>query len=258
MFETAKVVSKLLNVSYIDYPQYIWERGGDLLKLYYENQQVDALLSDPIVYLGNRQAVASLTSFAQGKSASMVMLRDPRDCLVSMYYSFLGSHASPRYATDSVRREQLSRAEKTVFKPDIDHYVLSMAEVYKSQLTDILRFADKTSRNTFIKYEDCIHNKSRLIQWIYTGLHDPALKGPVASGTTNRRCAVSYVPSGLHPLLLKIIAITQNRIPRSEKPQKHIRVAVPGDHVKKLKKGTISKLDHTFGDILNTWYQRSA
>lgn len=254
MFETAKTISKLLNVSYIDYPQYIWEREGDLGREYYESPHAEAMLSSPLVYLGNRQAITALSKPARARSASMVMLRDPRDCLVSMYFSFLGSHATPHKAGKAARSEYLQSTEASGSMPDIDCYVLSMADGYKLLLEDILHVATQMGQHSFMRYEDCIYNKKRLHDWIYGSLHDLVSRESGAVGFSPHRCALSSIPTILHPLFLKLIALRQGRIPRSENPHNHVRIAAPGDHVKKLKKSTISQLDNTFADILHAWY----
>jgi hypothetical protein len=258
MFETAKTISKLLNVSYIDYPQYIWERGGDLGREYYQSPHAEVMLSSPLAYLGNRQAITTLSKAVLARSTSMVMLRDPRDCLVSMYFSFLGSHATPRNAGKAARSEYLQSTEASGSMPDINYYVLSMADGYKLLLEHILNVAAQMGQNSFMRYEDCIYNKKRLHYWIYGSLHDLVSRDSGASGVSPQRCALSFTPTILHSIFLKLIALRQGRIPRSENPQNHVRIATPGDHTKKLKKNTISQLDNTFGDILNTWYQRAA
>jgi hypothetical protein len=256
MFTSARAICRLLNASYVDYPQYIWERGGNLLQSYYQSQDADSMLSESLVYLGNRQAVDSMSQNARARSTSMVMLRDPRDCLVSMYFSFLGSHVAPRHISKSEQSSLHSSSEKSSLTPDIDSYVLSKAEWYHSLIKNILKFAHQNRSSALIKYEDFIHDKLRFCRWIYSNISVLASERSDPANTHILRKARSYLPVCLHEVFLKLIAMTQDRIPASEKPTSHVRKAIPGDHVSKLKKETIAKLDDTFHDILSNFYAR--
>jgi hypothetical protein len=251
MFISARAICRLLNASYVNYPQYIWERGGDLLQSYYHSSDADAMLSEPLVYLGNRQAIDAMSQTARAKSASMVMLRDPRDCLVSMYFSFLGSHAAPRHASKSARTKLSENRGKSGSWPSIDSYVLSKAEWYHSLMKDTLSFAHQNNATTIIKYEDYIHDKLRFCRWIYSNITDLASGNSQNMQTQGRRRAASYLPACLHGVFLKLIAMSTDRIPSSERPNSHVRKATPGDHVSKLNKSTIAKLDDVFHDVLS-------
>ena len=255
LFVYARRICRLLNVSYVDYPQHIWERGGDLTQEYYANPSANEMLSEPLLYIGNRQAVTSLTENSHGKLASFIMIRDPRDALVSMYFSFLHSHVKPRISERKSLGKTAERAKdaEPSSLPDINNYVLENAEWYKHLMNNVLGFGKKAHSFSIIKYEDYVRDKNGLCSYLYEVLKSsrPTLND---KGDRPHKIADSYIPTCLHPLLLRLIAKTQDKIPSAENPQSHVRKAIPGDHANKLTKNTILRLNCVYSEILETWY----
>jgi hypothetical protein len=193
--------------------------------------------------------ISKLSPIAQGKTAAMLMVRDPRDCLVSMYFSFLHSHAAPKSSNYNPKKD-INR----VTLPDIDEYVLSKADWYNSLLLSMLAFLENTHSHQVIRYEDCVQNKFYLCKIIYDLLLKMASEEPADEFESNRKIASSYLPPWTHLFLLKMISKMHDSIPSRENPNRHVRKATPGDHINKLKTDTIAQLNGIFSDTLKAWY----
>jgi hypothetical protein len=259
LFVYTRSICRLLNVSYVDYPQHIWEKGGDLVQEYYANPSAHGMLSEPLVYIGNRQAVTTLSEDTHGKIASLMMIRDPRDALVSMYFSFLHSHAKPLISKrKSFRKsaDQIKDAKQSSL-PDIDNYVLENAEWYKQLMNNVLGFGKKAHSVAIIRYEDYVRDKNGLCSYLYKILESSRTAINEKSDRPHKITG-SYIPTCLHPFLLRLIAKSQDKIPSVENPQSHVRKAIPGDHSNKLAKSTIVRLNCLYSEILETWYPENA
>lgn len=257
LFLYTRSICRLLNVSYVDYAQHIWESGGDLPGEYYANPSADDMLSEPLVYLGNRQAVTTLSTPAQAKCASLMMIRDPRDCLVSMYFSFLHSHAKPRMLKKqaSCKNSLTKEGSDAASLPDINDYVLQNADWYKTMVTQMFAFGKQTQDCLIIRYENVVCNKQSLCNYLYQAIKTNLSPGNVVP-TTHQQIARSYIPAFLHSFVLHSIARSQDKIPEKENPNLHVRKALPGDHAAKLNSATIGQLNDIYSDILSSWYSQ--
>lgn len=256
LFLYTKSICRLLNVSYVDYPQHIWEKGDDLQGGYYATPLVDGMLSEPLVYVGNRQAVQTLSPLVQARMNCTMMIRDPRDCLVSMYYSFLQSHTVPNIHKQNPVRQTIAKLniiEPRVF-PDINDYVLENAEWYKQIINNMFVFGKQTHKFSVIRYEDFIRDKAKLCNYLYAQVKNLNIFHRESNLTMRGRRPVSYIPTIFHSFAMRIIAKREDKIPLTENPRVHVRKAVPGDHLDKLKGDTIRQLDKIYSDIVGAWY----
>ncbi|MEM0980133.1 MAG: hypothetical protein AAGH78_07645 [Cyanobacteria bacterium P01_H01_bin.58] len=93
-------------------------------------------------------------SFIKDKTA-IFLIRDPRDILVSRYYSFGHSHSfSP---VESIRKFQEQR-KKTDSQQTIDSYALKYAEKLLGSLEIISGLSDSCKQGIVLKYEDMIQH----------------------------------------------------------------------------------------------------
>jgi len=153
---------------------------------------------------------------------AVLLVRDPRDMLVSHYYSMRSSHPDPgRALTTSVRG--LSRRDSAL-SLGVDEYAIDMANVYARQLSRYIG-ALKAYRASFtlFRYEDVVFNKRKWVADICA-----AYDWSVPERITNR------------------IADKNDIMPRSENEAKHIRQVTPGDGVRKLQPETVEKLNELF------------
>jgi hypothetical protein len=155
------------------------------------------------------------------------MLRDPRDVLVSEYYSTAYSHVAP-YGP-SAKYEDFIKQRQTAQGVTIDEYVVADSE----RLDEILRrykllLIDKHPNIYITTYEEMLADFPR---WL-TGLLD--------------RCQLT-ITSEFQQILLQEY---ERLRPKGEDARRHLRKGQSGDHQEKLKRSTIDHLNRKFASVL--------
>jgi hypothetical protein len=181
---------------------------------------------------GFREIPRSFLGVAALRSLRKLMVvRDPRDMLVSRYFSTRFSHGFEARGTPQFA--QLMRQLIEDSEMDLDRYCLFYSWIVNADFfmhRDII--ADP--QTLVMKYEDFIYDKEYLTSAICTwfGLDIP--KERIAA-----------------------IAAHYQGIPATERPDQHIRQAHPGDYRRKLKPETIAALNGILGEFMATFgYQR--
>ncbi|HFQ15953.1 MAG TPA: hypothetical protein ENK41_06305 [Rhodobacteraceae bacterium] len=184
-------------------------------------------VSHAYAYLGFR---GWSTSFAMPKAAdgrTVFLVRDPRDMVVSQYYSKAFSHRPPGNAAGDEGVERFEKERAQVARMSVADYVLenaeSVARTYNKTWKNLQTIGHKTWR-----YEDIIFEKRR---WV-----DEML---------------AYLGIDLPPAMVARVVERQDVRPDGEAPLEHVRKVTPGDHREKLDAATIEKLDAVFADILD-------
>jgi hypothetical protein len=156
----------------------------------------------------------------------VLLIRDPRDIVVSYYYSVAKSHGVPDQG--EARKRILSQRE-LANQSSIDEFVLS-----ENIFTDWVyqAYEDFIDTNTKIfRYEDIIFKKR---QWVYDICYYLGIVIP-------------------HETINKI-ADENDILPNKEDPDAHIRQVRPGNYRLKLKEETIRKLNERFKPVLGKYY----
>jgi hypothetical protein len=108
----------------------------------------------------------SQTDFVRDKCC-VFLIRDPRDILVSAYYSFGYSH---QFSTVKEIREQQQQIREFVRSRTIDQYVLESAPAAVSYFQTVDRLIGGCERSILLTYEDMINDWKRfssgLIQYL--------------------------------------------------------------------------------------------
>jgi len=188
-----------------------------------------AFITPGRIYHGYRYLPEFLRSPEVGlkNCKSVLLVRDPRDALVSEYYSFGGkyfSHTLP----DKNKEIYTNRADETK-SLDIDEYVLLFADKHLKKLEDYKNFLD--FKNVLLRrYEQVYFDKRGFLTDIFSHFD-------------------IIVPENI----LDGVATTNDIRPQNEDPTKHIRKGTPGDYLEKLHPKTISKLNNIFQETC-AWY----
>jgi len=189
------------------------------------------LLTEDINGIWNKQGYAYLgfrsffpvLDFDFTQTKNILLIRDPRDMLVSYYFSLKYSHVEPENAgsENAVRfvRERLKHI-------DIDQGVLENAHLFKERFQNyIINLPAETTR--IYRYEDVIFKKK---EWLTDMLY--------------------FLDIQLSDSNITEIADRYDIRPEKEDPHKHIRQVSPGNYKAHLDPNTIAKLDDVFEPIM--------
>lgn len=227
-----KIVAALARangLNIVDVPDRFFQAGLRLVD--WENIDLSEVVRPDNVYIGYRafpQAHGDMDIFRDSKK--VFMFRDPRDALVSLYFSDAYSHLMPRSGGGNAKsREETLKNRANALATDIDSYVLSQTSYMKRALTKFAVLLDDPNCLT-LRYEDYIFQKKRLI-------HKVA-----------KHYGWTATPAQVTALLDTI-----EQVPNSEDKKRFVRKAVPGDHRAKLKPETIATLDAELQDVMETY-----
>lgn len=166
-----------------------------------------------------------------GGSRAIAQVRDPRDCIVSLYFSYKFSHAKPG---EGEQMKKFSEAREAAETMDIDTFSIARADEYRRRMKLIDDFLKRHDGALLLKYEDMITDFGA---W-YQGL-----------------CDFLKVKPGY--FLRKRHAREASPKSASGDPNAHKRQMLPGDHRRKLKSATIEEMDRTLSGVLDAFgYKR--
>lgn len=175
---------------------------------------------------GFRNIPASLEIPLVGKVKSILLVRDPRDMLVSHYFSSAFSHPERGTKLASSKPQLEARAAATGMT--IDAYVLLIASTYKIMFARYFEFMAQDPDMAIYRYEDFIYRK---LDWLADVLDHLGWK--------------------VRPADQKAIVDRYDQIPKSEQADQHVRQVHPGNYKTKLIPETIAKLDVIFAQELS-------
>ena len=188
-----------------------WGVDDDLLPLFRRG----------FLYFGFRVFPPILASYSRLREVPLTLLvRDPRDALVSQYFSFGGKHMS--HVLPEANAEQWIEKYAESANLNIDQFVIAVAP-------DLLRKLEEYHRELplgkvfIMRYEELFNDKQSGLQALLAH-HGIAIDSEVVSR----------------------IAARHDVRPEKEDPTQHIRKGTPGDHREKLQPETIIWLTEYF------------
>jgi hypothetical protein len=221
------IVSDLMaeaGIAVMDWPQIWFTQGINSSTVRCDLQQ--AFPSNGYCFSGFRGIPISFFGApALTRLRKILIVRDPRDMLVSRYFSTKFSHG---FDTEK-RTSQFSRMIGQIVEDtgtDIDKYSLFYSWAVNAEYffyRDII--ADP--KTLVIKYEDFVYDRSHLASAI-----------------------CSWVGLDISRERILFIVEPYDSIPATEQPTKHVRQAHPGDYRRKLNPTTISALNGVLGEFL--------
>jgi hypothetical protein len=196
-------------------------RQNVLIKDWLFDPALQEVLHPANVYGGFRNMPVAFSNIPLfERSPKVLIIRDPRDALVSEYFSNLYSHPIPEQTAESSDTKALMEGQRQeALKNDIDTYVVERAEKMARTIFEFAGIA-KTSTTLLLKYEDYIFNKRQLIS----------------------KLVEHFGWSVEEKSIVNILRWADIR-PETENPRAFIRKVTPGDHREKLQLATIAKLN---------------
>jgi hypothetical protein len=218
---------KYLDLTCVDLEGYLYNKteesfNGELVNRPWILQQTGYVYC-PLRYALDLKYLSNITI--------LLMLRDPRDIMVSQYYSSAYSHEVP--VEPNLRKKFLENREE-IQSMDVDEYVLSRVERMKHRF-QAYREMVKESNASIHKYEDMVTDFNRFISGVESSLN-------VVIEDVDRKHL--YDMGGFSTAATGDI-------------YQHRRNILPGEHREKLSEQTIARINRELCDVLDFFgYQK--
>lgn len=171
--------------------------------------------------------------FQEGDRA-LLMMRDPRDCMVSGYYGFLRLHSGGMGNPEQRKRYDMG----------IDTYVLEhMLPRYDYVVSGYAALQARIPSLTLLRYDEMVTDFPGWLDLFLTALDLPD-RVRLRDRIRHRR---------LTPTAAEIICARHQKDftrPADENIDSHKRQMLPGDHIRKLKPETIAEINDRMGPQL--------
>lgn len=220
-------VCLLKNLPYISIPSLTFQQGIPD-RLWESNNLVNSLIKDGYCYGVFRFYPNFFKSNKLLEERRKILLvRDPRDAIVSAYYSFAFSHPLP---PQGKMREQMINSRVQWQKMNIETFAVDRAIQVKHYFNMYHQNLNQDSLLKIYRYEDIIFKKDEWIKNMF-----------------------NFLQLSLDVDQIAKIAKENNYFPKSEDPSKHIRKVVPGDHKEKLSPNCIKQINEILSEVLERY-----
>lgn len=215
-------------INVVDVPSTFFRNGFTVQ--HWQGLDLTPLVQPANCYLGFRSYPETLGATDSYRDALKIfMFRDPRDALVSEYFSDAYSHALPKQDAAGEGREAFLKKREEAQNADIDQWVLDKVGGIRKTLTAYAGALDDP-KCLVLRYEDYIFQKRRMIVKILDHF------------------GWSVEVPRLNKLLEEI-----DVVPDSEDKSRFVRKVVPGDHIAKLKPDTVRRLNRKLEDVMRLY-----
>lgn len=205
-------------------PASAWIRDPELNNLVYPGNTYGGFRNFPVALADNKLFRAA---------KKILLVRDPRDALVSEFFSNAYSHKIPQGKGGA--RERLLEQRRIAREQGVESYVLERVPLMQRTLGEYIPWLDDPNL-LLLKYEDIIFNKSKMIDDVCAHF--------------GWQCKPAFKEATIAAVDIR---------PDKEQQTEFIRKVTPGDHLEKLSADAISEINEQMGDVLNAFqYPRSA
>lgn len=214
-------VCKELSIPVVDLPSRLFNLGlgpNDL------TSDVNTLWQERGYCYSGFRMLFPIMRFDFTSTQNILLVRDPRDILTSLYFSVKCSHSIPKTKTGShPMRKQRERTQHL----GIDEFALKQAQMIKNIFLQYIQALPAATTRVY-RYEDIVFKKK---EW----LED----------------MIGFLGLELRESKIKAIVDKNDIRPNKENPQEHVRQVTPGNYKVHLSQTTIDKLDDLFRPILH-------
>lgn len=184
----------------------------------------DIFLATGYCYGGFRQIPAEFAIPIIDRVPQVLLVRDPRDMLTSLYFGVQRVEGGPA---------DLRASRAVARRLDIDALALETAGKYADDFAAYERCLAK-DRLLVLRYEDVIYDKAGFARRVADHIGLPLGDDQIA------------------PMAAKL-----DEVPASDRPDRHVRQVHPGDHKRKLLPETVAALNQRFAAVLDRYgYER--
>jgi len=177
-------------------------------------------------YLGFRTWIARHAMPGAADGRVIFLVRDPRDMVVSQFFSQAFSHRPPGGTVGGEAIRKFEERRREIVKKNINKYVLEIADTVSRSYATTVKKLEAVGHKTW-RYEDIIFEKQRWVEEM-----------------------LDYLDLNVPDAMVKRVVGRHDLLPDAEEIHKHVRKVTPGDHRNKLSEGTIAKLNSVFSEIL--------
>ena len=224
--EAVIYLSQRNDANWVSIPDLLFQSNIDF-EDYAQTPLTPGIIQKGNVYGGFRFLPASLVDNELFVSSPKILLiRDPRDALVSLYYSYRFSHWMPEGENSVGVRKSISRYRDCLNPPSLDEFVLNEAAQFNATMSAYKDMAASSLCLT-LRYEDVIFRKADML-----------------------RAIAAHFAWALNDQDISDILHHIDIIPESEDPQSFVRKVTPGDHAEKLAPATIAAMNAQLAEAM--------
>lgn len=207
------------DINWVSIPDQLFLKNIDF-EVTHHSHIPDHLIHPGNIYGGFRRFPKSLMAnahFREGRK--ILMVRDPRDALVSQFFSFAKSHLVPHGDDNEGPRKKILQTRQEIANLSIDQFVVRKAREMNMVMCG---YADMIHDSSCLvmRYEDIVFSKRQLLQAICDHF--------------DWSITSQDFDDILHHVDIR---------PAKEDPTQFIRKVAPGDHLDKLTEQTIRALN---------------
>lgn len=219
-----KKLSEHIGIGYFPLDNYSWELR------FSANPQIEKELNQFLNPVGNcygsiLDPISCQTLEIAGYK-KLLVLRDPRDLLTSLYFSMAVSHKIP--TENQLYRKEFLKVKLHALRSSIDDYVVEMMPRYLEIYQYYIRAMIGNPDVVFLTYEDMVSDFDSWLDTLIGGLE-----------------------LNVSPQLINQIKSEADFTVDKEDIKSHKRQVTPGDHKRKLKPETIEILNSRFAGVLD-------
>jgi hypothetical protein len=204
----------------IDFAKYLWQDGRSIQEILASSQKAEKAFKPYGYFYGSFREFRPIPDLEQYKI--ILMLRDPRDVLTSLYFSHAYSHEKPSYLLGKQPEWRTKALNQT-----LDEFVIANLPVYQNRYAQYTQKLLGKHHVLFLKYEEMVLDFE---QWLNQ--------------------LVDFLNLDINPQIITKIKNQANLKVNTENVYAHKRQVTPGDYQRKLQPETIALLNSELKPIL--------
>jgi hypothetical protein len=204
----------------IDFAKYLWQDGRSIKQVLASPQKAEKAFKSQGYYYGSFREFQPIPHLEQYQI--ILILRDPRDVLTSLYFSHAYSHEKPSYLLGKQPEWRIKALNQT-----LDEFVIANLPIYQKRYSQYTQQLLGKQNVLFLKYEEMVSNFENWLNHL-----------------------VDFLSIEVNPDIIKEIIEKANLKVKKENVYAHKRQVTPGDHQRKLQPETIELINSELKTIL--------